>query len=231
MAKRKSKSDDASGKAVMIFIGLIVFIPFLIIATIHYYVLRARHGISDDVQRIFQTSSILPPVVVGTFVGSALGSTLIPWLQVFAEGGFHDNFVARGQLTEAAVWCLIVSPILPILIWATFHVACWVGATYLGVLVDRGSDKVVFPKDMANYSITDYLKLKFIRELGHMESVPLSEVKRITRQSQVHLYLHGPFGSRGIKFPSKQKRDECLVAIEEALGSRKTMTEFESAHG
>lgn len=74
---------------------------------------------------------------------------------------------------------------------------------------------MLFPKDMANYSISDYLNFKFVTELGHMEEVPLSQIRRITRQAGKQLFVHGKFGSRGMKFSNKQKRDECLSAIEE----------------
>lgn len=218
MVTRKSKESDSGGLLILMIMGLLVFLPMLIVAAVHYYRLRSKYGITDDAQRIFETSSIFRPIAVGVGVGAALSVALMMGLSII---GNNQTWGSNGVVLTLAL--IVGAP----LIWVAYHVARWVGATYFGVLVDRDNRKIFHPKDMLNYSITDYLKLKFIHELGEIESVPLDNIQRITRQSRVHLYLHGPFGSRGIKFPSKQKRDECLVAIEEAMGKRKTMMEIE----
>ena len=80
---------------------------------------------------------------------------------------------------------------------------------------------------MANYGIGDYLNLRFIRELGLMEEVKLSKVTKITRKAGTVLYIHGSFGSRGIIFSNKQKRDECIAAIENGCEEYLTLMEFE----
>jgi len=69
---------------------------------------------------------------------------------------------------------------------------------------------------MANYSVSDYLNLKFITELGTVEEVQLNQIRKITRQAGKKLFIHGKFGSRGMSFSNKQKRDECISAIEDA---------------
>ena len=61
-----------------------------------------------------------------------------------------------------------------------------------------------------------------------MESVRLSQIKKITREAGKKLYIHGPFGSRGIHFSNKQKRDECISAIEN-LGRVRANLEFEGS--
>jgi hypothetical protein len=103
-----------------------------------------------------------------------------------------------------------------------------ISSHYFGVLVDAREDRLVIPKDMANYSISDYFQLKFIRDLGQMEIVRLSQIKRITRQGGTALFIHGKFGSRGVKFSIKQKRDECMSAIQEGCSASLTI-EFERA--
>ena len=35
-----------------------------------------------------------------------------------------------------------------------------------------------------------------------------------TRETGVNFYIHGDFGSRKINFTTKQKRDECLMALQ-----------------
>jgi hypothetical protein len=204
--------------------GFLAFLPFLLVSIFHYYALRTQHGITDNSQRIFQTSSIWKPIFLGIFIGSFLALDIYLIYSIFTGGS--DG---REQGTKLILYLIAFIPLIIglLLSWVAYHVACWIAATYYGVLIDQGSGKIVLPKDMANYSITDYLMLKFIYELGKMESVNLRDIKRITRQRGYSLFIHGPFGSRALKFPSKQKRDECMSAIEDALGSRKTMIEFE----
>lgn len=235
MTNRNSKGDGG-GRALLfiigfLIIGFLVFVPFLAIAVIHYFRIRRRFYISDNAQRVFQSSSIFKPLYSGISVGAVLAMEI--WFMTILLGRW-DTLVMPPSAIATLIKIGILSIVLLIIsftIWVAYHVACWMATAYLGVVVDRDSGKVVHPKDMANYSVSDYLKLKFIYELGVMESIPLNMIKRITRQSQRYLFLHGPFGSRGIKFPSKQKRDECLVAIEEAMGVRKTMFEYESSGG
>ena len=99
--------------------------------------------------------------------------------------------------------------------------------TYYRVIADPRNDHVLLPKDMANYGIEDYVQLKFIRELGEMESVPLSQISKITLEAGKKLFIHGPFGSHGICFSNKQKRDECIAAIEYSSEVAATL-DFES---
>lgn len=82
---------------------------------------------------------------------------------------------------------------------------------------------------MVNFGIQDYLQLRFIRDMGDMESVPLSAITKITREAGKKLYVHGEFGSRGIAFSHKQKRDECIAAIENGSHEAITSVEFEAA--
>jgi hypothetical protein len=223
MAQRKSNQSDV-GVAILYIGGFLGFLPFLLVSIFHYYVIRNKHGITDNSQRIFQTSSIFKPVGAGVTIGSFL-SIIIYFIYTIPDKAHEDSIHLIGLIFNPIFFILLIICVL--LFWVAYHVSCWVAATYYGVLIDKGSGKIVLPMDMANYSITDYLKLKFIYELGKMESVNYRDIKRITRQRGYSLYIHGPFGSRAIKFPSKQKRDECLSAIEDALGSRKTMIEFE----
>jgi hypothetical protein len=55
----------------------------------------------------------------------------------------------------------------------------------------------------------------------------LSDIGRITRKIGYDLYLSGSFGSRRITFTNKQKRDECIYAIQNSgRTSAKVPVEF-----
>jgi hypothetical protein len=53
-----------------------------------------------------------------------------------------------------------------------------------------------------------------------MDQVDIDEIEKITRQAGKRLFIHGPFGSRGISFTNKQKRDECYSAIQSASNKK-----------
>jgi len=210
LPRKKTEKPDKSGLILFLLLGLIFFIPFLVVSARRYKLLKANHLPLEGAQRIFESSSIFLPLSWGVVACGFLGFL------------FVLGFEAESPILMAFL-LLLSTPFFVL----SYYLALWLGATYFGVVVNKKAGDVTFPIDMANYTLGDWLRLKFIFELGEVDSVPVSAIKRITRQTRDRLYLHGDFGSRGIKFPSKQKRDECLVAIEEALGSRKMMIEFE----
>lgn len=53
--------------------------------------------------------------------------------------------------------------IVVLAIFTFFKIAQSVASTYFGVLVDPENDRVLLPKDMANYSISDYFNGNTVR--------------------------------------------------------------------
>ncbi len=86
---------------------------------------------------------------------------------------------------------------------------------YFGVVVDKERDLVAFTHDMESYTVMDYISLQFVIDYCTIDTIQLSEINRLSRGRGVELYMHGSFGSRGIKFSSKQKRDEALAIVKE----------------
>lgn len=113
-------------------------------------------------------------------------------------------------------------------LWLIVTAAFWIAAVYFGTIVDPTKDRVVFQVDQESYDLMDYLKLQFIRDLPEFDTVPISAIKRITRQYGTNLYIMGDFGSRRISFVHKQKRDECIYAITSSgLTTAKVFNELE----
>lgn len=211
MATAKQKQE--SSYALVLSVGFIVCIPLLILSIIRYYRLKAQFPEDEYTQRVFDVGNLGRP-----FIAAGLLIMLTWWLSA----------VALSISGESAISKILIFVILACSLCILFKISQSISSTYFGVLVDPQNDRVLLPKDMANYSITDYLNLKFITELGTMEEVPLGQIKRITRQGGKQLFIHGKFGSRGMNFSRKQKRDECLSAIEEG-SSAATSLEFEGA--
>lgn len=205
-----AKKQGESAEGLMSVIGFVALLPLMVISFAHYQSLRGRFPEDEHTQRVFDVRLVTKYFVIAGIVA------FVTW-----------NVAAKQLFTLqplTPLYAVVVSSSLYVLI----KFAMAISSNYFGVLVDIREDRIVMPKDMANYSVSDYFQLKFIRELGQMETVHLSQIKRITRQGGTALFIHGRFGSRGIKFSIKQKRDECMSAIQEA-SSASLNIEYERA--
>jgi hypothetical protein len=192
-AKKKDDSD------VYIALGMILFIPFLVFAWRHYNRLKREFAANASSQRIFDTESLWYPLGVGGVITAVLAYLILS----LAHGPWYLS--------------IIFAPCLGLLfLYLGRQVARWLAATYFGVLVDPLQDRVLLPCDMASYGVADYLSFRFLQDMGVVDSIPLSGITKITREAGKSLYVHGAFGSRAMTFTNKQKRDECIAAIESA---------------
>ena len=197
MAKKQNQGGAELG---LIAIG-IIFIP--LVATFglwHYLRLKSRYLRSKGVRRVVDIWNLGAPFY--SFVALVLMTYLLP------------PIVAR-QFSQTLAYL-----IYPVALYIGIKLAQRSASCYFGAAVIPETGTVVFPEDMAGYGIEDYIKLKFIRNLARMDEVELAEIEKISRQAGKRLYLHGPFGSRGISFTNKQKRDECIFAIQAVAKNR-----------
>jgi hypothetical protein len=205
-----AKKQGESAEGLMSLIGFVALLPLMVVSLAHYHSLQNRFPEDDDTQRIFDVRLVTKYFVIAGIIA------FLTW-----------NIAAKQLLVLQPL-----TPLYAIIVLAASYVliklAMAISSSYFGVLVDASRDRVIMPKDMANYSVSDYFQLKFVRELGQMEIVGLSQIKRITRQGGTALFIHGKFGSRGIKFSIKQKRDECMSAIQDGCSASLTI-EFERA--
>ncbi|WP_439870826.1 hypothetical protein [Pseudomonas syringae] len=205
-----AKKQGESAEGLMSLIGFVALLPLMVISLAHYQSLKTRFPEDDDTQRIFDVRLVTKYFIIAGIIA------FVSW-----------NFGAKQLFVLQPLTPLYASIVLSDL-YVLIKLSMAISSHYFGVLVDAREDRLVMPKDMANYSISDYFQLKFIRDLGQMETVRLSQIKRITRQGGTALFIHGNFGSRGIKFSIKQKRDECMSAIQEGCSASLTI-EFERA--
>ena len=196
VAKKQSQGGAELG---LMAIG-VIFIP--LVATFglwHYLRLKSRYLKSKGVRRVVDVWNLGAPFY--SFVALIIGT----WI-LFSM--FYRNYA------------FLSYTLLLIALYTSIKLAQRSASCYFGAAVIPETATVVFPEDMAGYGIEDYIKLKFIRNLACMDEVELSEIEKISRQAGKRLYLHGPFGSRGISFTNKQKRDECIFAIQAVAKNR-----------
>ena len=80
---------------------------------------------------------------------------------------------------------------------------------------------LVIPADYnKNTLVENVFGGKLFTSMFEMEELPLSGLRKITRQSGRKAFLHGTFGTRCVAWRNKQKRDECIAALERASSRR-----------
>lgn len=196
MANRK-KNDSNGLFYIFCAVGMVMFIPFIIFMVQHYKKLIRKYT-SPTTQRVFDIRSFFKALGV-TFGITAIVTYLC--LAYILKLTYPYNIVLGGIYLIG-------------LLYVMYHMSLSLANTYFGVVVDSKRRKVIIPVDTANCSLTDLLALNFIRKAGSVEEISLDEIDRVTKEKGVNFYIHGVFGSRMIGFSNKQKRDECLSAIQ-----------------
>lgn len=174
-----------------------MFIPFIVFMVLHFKKLT-RDYITSDTQRVFDVRSFL----------KALG-VVFSITAVVSYYGF--SYISS---TPSPYNLLLGSLFLIALIYVMYRMSLSLSSTYFGVVIDPQARKVIIPMDAANCSLSELLTFNFIRKAGCVEEISLDQIDRVTKEKGVDFYIHGAFGSRMIGFSRKQKRDECLSAIQ-----------------
>lgn len=215
------KLHKAAIISLLILIASVQFVFFGLLTIIYHRYLMARYFKNDEgnssIRRINDFKAVFKPLVAIAF-GPSLILLLCAWLFI----KFNDSTI----LADVGGILLLETPLLLLWLWLSFIFFKWLAVAHFGVIVDPEKDRIVFQFDQESYDFSDYLKLKFIRDLPKMDEVRLSEIGRITRKTGFDLYILGSFGSRRISFTNKQKRDECIYAITSS-GCAKVTVEFD----
>lgn len=202
---RNKKANDESVKLFFMVAGVLLFLPFMFVSFFHYKGLKKAHYSTSNAQRVFDSAQLIKSIV---YSAGVITTTLITMYYVTANlmrlvGPDYQNAVLGLDLV-----------ILVIGIYPVCMLAQRVAVRYLGVIFNDDTHRMVIPADLANASIGEYLRLQFLRRMGKCEEIPFREITSITREKGVNFYIHGSFGSRQINFTNKQKRDECLMALQ-----------------
>jgi hypothetical protein len=205
MAMNKKQQEEI-GKALGALIGFVLFIPFIVFGFLHYKKLEAKYLIDENCHRVMD-------------IGNLFSSLFIPASFSVAVAFVVFVVYENGMILLAAAVALLGC-------FALIIMSKYVAAHYLNVIINRQNKTVCFPMDMESYGLSDLFSFKFLKDCTEMDVVNTEDIERITRQSGKHLYIHGSFGSRRLTFSSKQKRDECMVAIQ-SVSDEKIKEQFE----
>ncbi len=195
------KKNEGGAELALMAIG-IVFIP--LVATFglwHYMKLKRKYLKYKGVRRVVDVWNLGAPFY--SFVSLVFCTYMIP------------------PMVAARISEIVAYALYPVALYIGIKLAQRAASCYFGAAIIPETGTVVFPEDMAGYGIGDYIALRFITNLAKMDEIELDEIEKISRQAGKRLYIHGPFGSRSISFTNKQKRDECIFAIQ-AVSKKKT---------
>lgn len=201
-----NKKDKRIAGSVLVLMGTLVFLPFLIFSLLHYQKLKRRFAAIPNTQRVYDAGKLAKTVGVAVvFIGFAISPCLV-----------LSIVINRIAAPDVAVWAMpaLIAVIALAIVWPLKKLAERVAVNYFGVVFNDNDGSLLLPADIYNLSAGDILRLRFLHYAGDQERIEIKKITRLTREKGIHFYIHGDFGSRKITFSNKQKRDECMSALQ-----------------
>jgi len=128
--------------------------------------------------------------------------------------------------TTSNLLVFIYAMVLLFSIWYNVVMASWISVAYMGVIINKDKDKVYFQHDLQSFDFMDYVTLKPLRQLRTLDIVKLSDIEKVSKEYGTYTFLLGKFGSRRVRFTTKQKRDEFIYNLRK-YGSSSMMFNFD----
>lgn len=202
---RRSQANDKTLKYAFMVLGVILFLPFMLFSYLHYKKIKKNYMENSNAQRVYD---------VGLLWRSIIFSSGIITTGIVAMFYVNSNLLAAIPPEYAKVLFAIDVAVIIAAFYPIKKMAERAAVRYFGVIFDDDDKKMIIPADLANASFSENVRLNFIRKMGDYEEIDISEIFNITREKGVNFFVHGRFGSRKINFTNKQKRDECLSALQ-----------------
>ena len=201
----KKKNDDGAVFLLAI-IAFIAFLPFLFFSVLKYRKLKKKYTAIPNVQRVYDTGVIYKTIAAALAI-LALSAVIFLGINSVIVKNMPPEFSS-----VSGKFFIIVFPI--VMLWPMKKMAERVAVEYFGVIFNDNDRSLLLPYDIQNMSFGDQLRLRFISRLGDQERIEINKITNLTREKGINFYIHGDFGSRKINFTNKQKRDECIAALQ-----------------
>ena len=202
---RKSQANDEMLQFAFMALGVILFLPFMLFSYLHYNKIKKSYTNNLNSQRVYDVGLLWKSII---FSSGIITTGIVAMLYV------NSNLLAAIPPEYAKFLLAIDAVVIIAALYPIKKMAERVAVRYLGVIFDDDGKKMVIPADLANASFSENIRLNFIRKMGDYEEIDISEISNVTREKGVNFFVHGRFGSRKINFTNKQKRDECLSALQ-----------------
>ncbi|HEC1249249.1 TPA: hypothetical protein RZN50_000118 [Citrobacter braakii] len=203
MAKKK---DDGSAVMLLFVVAFFVFLPFLIFGIFFYRKLKRKYSAIPNIQRVYDIG------VLFKTLGASIVVIVVSAVLVLQFCGLLAKNLSPETSRNIAGVILVLYPI--VMIWPMKKMAERIAIEYFGIIFNDNDRTMILPADIGNMGLGDRLRLKFLSRMGEQDSIEIRKISNITREKGVNFYIHGDFGSRRINFSNKQKRDECISALQ-----------------
>lgn len=207
---RKKQNEDAT-KLILAVLGVVLFLPFMFFSFMHYNKIKKYHIQVDNVQRVFDIGLLWRSIAFSTGIVSA-GIAIMFYFNQIVIGSIPPEYINFLLAFDGV--CLIMA------FYPIKKMAERVAVRYAGVIFDDNQKVMLIPADLENSSFGDNIRLQFIKRMGDYDKITINDIANVTREKGVNFFIHGNFGSRKINFSNKQKRDECLVALQSRFSIR-----------
>ena len=209
MAKKNKNEGAVLGyilSYVFMLVAILIFRPCLSITFLRYRKLKKMYRGVANTQRVYDRGNLFNNIFV-TIILLAVFTFIIVCidldLEKYAPPEYLNNIVL-----------FILPPFVLFLLWTLKKVAEGIAVEYFGVMFNDNDHSMHLPADLDNMGLGETLRLHFLRRLGDQDRIDVKKITNITREKGVNFYIHGDFGSRKIHFTNKQKRDECISALQ-----------------
>lgn len=201
MAKRKK--DDNSLAVLLGVIGSIFFIFFLLNSFIVNQYYSRKYNIAKASIRVTDPGNII------RFLPYIFTLSVLLGMALFTLHG------APGLLALIEI-ALILTALI-----GMFILSARIGTTQIGMLIFRKQGIFIIPTaPNKNTLYQNIFQFQLVKDMFTMEELPLNEIYKITREYGKKAFIHGSFGTRQVAWRDKQKRDECIAALEMACGRK-----------
>lgn len=201
MAKRKK--DDGGLTIILAAIGSVFFVIFLINSFIVNLYYSQKLSMSNASIRVTDSGNII------RFAPYIFSLTLLAGMAVFMMHG------APPAIRLLAILALFIALI------AMFALSARIGTTQIGMLIFKNKGTFIIPTDPNKNTFSQNIfQFQLVKDMFKMEELPLNGIYKITREYGKKAFIHGTFGTRQVAWRDKQKRDECISALERATGKK-----------
>jgi NADH:ubiquinone oxidoreductase subunit 5 (subunit L)/multisubunit Na+/H+ antiporter MnhA subunit len=208
-----ARKNDKTAETALLLGSIAIFCVFLINSFIVFKHFSKKYNLTEADERVTDSLNIM------TFIPKILLILGIPLLFYIFGAMIGDKLNNKNVFyIFIAIGCILG------IIWAIL-LSARVGTTQIGVLIYKKRGIAVIPYDSSSNNLTENLLCKYITGYFLMEEIPLAGITKITRESGKKLFIHGTFGTRCIAWRNKQKRDECIAALE--LACKKRLSSFD----
>ena len=140
----------------------------MFLSFIHYKKLKKQYFEASNSQRIFDVGQLIKSVF-------HIAGLIVPVLIVI----FYIAAFTHPKHHESILW--LTPLVILLLVYPLLKLAQRVAVRYLGVIFNDDTNMMIIPIDLVNASVSEHLRLQFLRRMGDCESIPISIITSFLR--------------------------------------------------